>query len=620
MSLQLLCALLLLDGDAPARSGGVFALSADPRQSMAALKAEVKRRKPNDLRGVAVEALRLFLAAQGDDDRWLSDEHEVALALEQRGAAVPDEVLGMLGRGSLDDGDTLGVYLQESGLPPPQAEQLHLLVVVETSEMPAARKRRLETTGRGRQSKPKHGEEQEEQEQRAPEIELSYEQSEFVRLAVEQRRNMLLVAPAGYGKSAVIHAVIRQLEKKLPIVFDQPVCGLCAPTGKAASLIRGRTLHSFLGIGMGRGTVNDWVERVRPAVYMALRGVQVMIIDEISMVSAQFLDRISDYLQRIRQCPEPFGGVQMILVGDLCQLPPVVGAYIFRSHELVRGQFLTFRFTKCFRQNDRAFIDMLSEIRFAKCSESTMATLRQCTGIEPEYANGMTPMHIVSTNKEVDAINERALRNITADGSTNIIRYDICVSPLANPKKAEAYQIAEGIPNFVRLAVGCQIVVTQNIGGGLVNGTQGRVIYANQREIKIELLDKTEGIIEFFPYKDPEEPDVFKAETLFTYMPVRLGYASTVHKAQGMTLQLLEVDLKRVFAHGQLYTAISRVTDLRGLVVKNLNEQAFICSDAVREFYAKLLACNTRQPPGSQPYDCIDLTVDDDDDDNDDDN
>jgi ATP-dependent DNA helicase PIF1 len=426
-----------------------------------------------------------------------------------------------------------------------------------------------------------------------PTIVFSEEQNKFINLAVEQRRNLLLVAPAGYGKSAVMKTIIQLFGSSLPSINDQLVCGLCAPTGKAASLIGGRTLHSYLGIGIGRGSVSDWVQRVRSASFLkptlkALRAVQVLLIDEISMVSAQFLDQISEYLQRIRGNSEPFGGIQMILVGDLCQLPPVEGSFMFRSLEYARAKFQSYQLTKCFRQDDPEFVAMLNEVRFARCSEQTMSTLRKCTNIAPEYANGLTPMRIVSTNKEVDAINERELMALTYDSKIDVITYNARVSQFANPKKAEAYRKADGIPEFVKLAVGCQVVVTQNIGQGIVNGTQGCITAADSKKIELRLQDGNNATIEYFAYKDPEQPDVFLANTLFSYMPVRLGYASTVHKAQGMTLQLLEVDLKRVFAHGQLYTALSRVTDLRGLIVKNLTQRAFICSEAVHEFYRKL--------------------------------
>lgn len=416
-------------------------------------------------------------------------------------------------------------------------------------------------------------------------IVFSEEQKKFIDLAVDERRNLLLVAPAGYGKSAVIKTVIERLGRSLRSVNRQPVCALCAPTGKAASLIGGRTLHSYLGIGRGDGSANDWIKRVHSKIKTTLRGVQVILIDEISMVSADFLDKISKYLQLIRDNHLPFGGVQMILVGDLCQLPPVKGDFVFRSAEFARGKFQPYQFTECFRQNDSDFINLLNEVRFARCSEQTMETLRKCTTIDPDYANGLSPMQIVSTNEEVDSINRHELREFVRRNNDEVAEYRVRIPNSGNMQKAKKYQNAANIPELVEIAVGCQVVVTQNIGHGIVNGTQGYITAANLNSISMRLQDGNIATIEYFDFKDPEHPDVFQANTLFSYLPVRLGYASTVHKAQGMTLKLLEVDFKRTFAHGQLYTAISRVTDLRGLIVKNLTQSAFICNRAVVEFY-----------------------------------
>ncbi|RLN83030.1 hypothetical protein BBJ28_00026439, partial [Nothophytophthora sp. Chile5] len=256
--------------------------------------------------------------------------------------------------------------------------------------------------------------------------------------------------------------------------------------------------------------------------------------------------------------------------------------------EYARAQFKACRFTKCFRQNDPAFVAMLNKVRFGECSDTTFATLAARTSIDPEYANGLKPMVIMSTNAEVDMVNDRELYKLSHDHDAEILTYCVRVSPYADPRKADAYRKADGIPKQVKLTVGCEVVVTQNMGNGLVNGSQGCVISADSQEIVLRLQDDRTATVEFFAYTDPEEPDEYLARTLFSYLPVRLGYASTVHKAQGMTLQLLEVDLKRIFAHGQLYTAVSRVTDLRGLLVKNLTRRAFICHDTVRDFYARL--------------------------------
>ncbi|TMW55246.1 hypothetical protein Poli38472_013137 [Pythium oligandrum] len=415
-----------------------------------------------------------------------------------------------------------------------------------------------------------------------PVVSFTSEQQLFIDLAVVTRRNLLLVAPAGYGKSFVIKEIVERFRHELTRIDEQPVYALCASTGKAASLIGGRTLHSYLGIGLAQGTPDEWVMCLRVNSSMrpkleALKAVQVILVDEVSMVSAEFLDKISTYLQLLRHNYRPFGGVQMILIGDLCQLPPVKESFIFRSKEYKRGYFHPFQFTRCFRQNNREFVALLNEVRFGDCADREFATLQQRTSIDPQYSNGLTPMRIVSTNEEVDKINADEMEALLRKTGVAKERYTCYLS---NPKHAEyAKKCREDarIPEFVDVAVGCQLVVTHNLTDKIVNGTQGRVIATAPNMIGLELDDGIRATIGYASFKDPEDPDVFKADALFSFMPVRLGYASTVHKAQGMTVKLLEIDFARFFAHGQAYTALSRVTDLQGLVVKNLTPEAFIC-------------------------------------------
>ncbi|TMW66620.1 hypothetical protein Poli38472_014596 [Pythium oligandrum] len=422
--------------------------------------------------------------------------------------------------------------------------------------------------------------------QRPTTIEFTNEQEDFIERAVKNRQNLLLVAPAGYGKSAVIKEIVNRFNN------ERVLCALCASTGKAALLVGGRTLHSYLGIGQGNGSVEDWVKFTRSMPYMRnklseLKTVQVILADEVSMVSAKFLDQISEYLQKIRSDPKPFGGVQIILIGDLCQLPPVKGKFIFFSAEYERAAFHPYQFTRCFRQSDDPkFIELLNEVRFGRYSEETWKTLSNRTSIDPEYSNGLTPMRIVSRNDEVDKINEAELNDFLAKQKVAKIKY--AVRNIDDPKKvkkATDYRKKANIPEFVEIAVGCQVVVTQNLGQGIVNGSQGYVTTTGSNWVQLRLHDGSTARIEYVQFKDPELPHMI---TLFSYMPLRLGYASTVHKAQGMTLKLLEVDLKNTFAHGQLYTALSRVTDLRGLTVKNLTPRAFICDKDVLEFYKRL--------------------------------
>ena len=440
-------------------------------------------------------------------------------------------------------------------------------------------------------------------------IPLSEEQKIFLDLVVLQRKNVLLAAQAGFGKSSVISTAIelfghtlkphtnRWFEKqygKFTNVEDLRLCptyGLCASTGKASSLIGGRTLHSYLGIGIGKGSVEEWVKRVSTARYLRdtynnLRAVQVIIIDEVSMISAQMLDKISEYLQILRKCDKPFGGVQLIFIGDMAQLGPVGNGstFMFNSSEYKAANVQTHILTKCFRQNDPTFIKILNEIRLGDCSDESFKILKSQTSIDEKYSQGLKPMRIVSTNAEVDRINERELMDVCNESNLTPISFPV-IRVSSDTKKSEAYRKADAIPEDVKLVVGAQIVITHNISKRVVNGSQGKVVSIRSDEITVSLIDIGEVNIGYIGYKDPEHNDIYTADTLFQYMPLKLAWASTIHKCQGMTLKLIEVDLKKVFCHGQAYVALSRVRSLEGLIVKGLtSKKTFICDSAVKRF------------------------------------
>ncbi len=436
-------------------------------------------------------------------------------------------------------------------------------------------------------------------------VDFSDEQIEFMKSAIIDRKSIALLAPAGYGKSQCLETTMKLFKKCVKQdgadFFDQtyhknngeylqqlPVAQICASTGRAASLIKARTIHSLLGIGLARGDPAFWYDRLLSAKYLApthdmLMAVQCIVVDEISMIGGKLLDKISDYLKMIKHCEKPFGGVQMIFVGDFAQMPPINDTFAFQSNAYKSAETLQVRLTKCFRQTDPIFKRILDNLRFGNTTTTDIKILRNCTSIDEEFSGGLKPTMLRSTNKEVDDINERQLQVLCDSTNEKTVTYAVRsnVSKTITKQRCKTYVI----PEFVELAIGAQVMVTFNISSIIVNGTIGVVTMMDTEFVRIKLPDGMTTDIPYIGFKDPNTKDVYSAPDLFKYMPLRIAYAISIHKAQGATIPLLEVDCSRIFVSGQLYVAISRARDMKGLIVKSLSERAIMCSPLVKKFY-----------------------------------
>jgi len=440
-------------------------------------------------------------------------------------------------------------------------------------------------------------------------IKFSDEQIAFMQLAVKSRKNLALLAPAGYGKSETLITTIKLFkacvkqdtiqhfanlyginQEDAQILSEKPVVYLCASTGKAASLLHVRTIYSLLGIGIGRGTPAQWYKRVSTAKYLKgsfqlLRSIKCLIIDEISMIGGTILDKISEYFKLIKQRAEPFGNIQIILVGDFAQLPPINDVFAFQCASYNHANITLMTLSKCFRQSDPVFKNILDELRFGFLSPESFAVLRNQTSIDAEYAGDIKPTLLCSTNAEVDIINNREIQRVCEETKQTPQKFKIMNMKTADYKKADACRKADGLTESVDLVIGAQVMVTFNISHDLINGTQGVVTEMNNNYVTIKQPNGESNDIPYIGFKDPDAEDVYTAKDLFQYMPLRVSYAMSIHKSQGTTLQLLEIDCKRIFVAGQLYVGISRVRDLRGLIVKNLNNKAVMCHPLVKQFY-----------------------------------
>ena len=409
--------------------------------------------------------------------------------------------------------------------------------------------------------------------------------------AVQSGLNVFITGPAGTGKSFVIQHI------KDWVAAQNKALSVTAMTGCAAVLIGGRTLHSALGIGLAQGNSADVVAKIytNPSTTRKLRDLEVLIVDEISMMSDDLFDKISAVLSVVRENPRPFGGIQLILCGDFAQLPPVSGNYCFKSPEWSRAVQETVVLTTLMRQlKDTTFQVMLSELRMGKCSADTFSKLKALMLTEDGDETGSSPVQptvLYSLRRDVDAVNSAEYGALVKAGAQERAYATEYGGAKGGTKagaagiKAQAKKWGDNvaIPASTTLCVGAQVVVTANVDmeNGVVNGSRGVVTRLGAAGPEIVLLDGRRIVVE--PKRLVDDSN----RLAVTYCPLQYAWALTINKSQGMTLDKAVVDLGgSVFASGQAYTALSRVRDLESVRLSGLSKRSFILHPDVAAFYA----------------------------------
>lgn len=398
-------------------------------------------------------------------------------------------------------------------------------------------------------------------------------EQESVLQAIQQKENVFITAPAGYGKSYVIQRVV-QWAKEESLSF-----GVTAMTGAAAILINGRTLHSFLGIGLGKNTAEELANQCKKYIQRKLRKLSLLIVDEISMLDHQLFDKISTYLSIIRNQPNiPFGGVQLVFSGDMFQLPPVKGDYCFMSKTWSQCNFKVIQFTKNMRQqNDVPFQKILQSVRMGICSTQELEQLKVLS--DTEFTNGIVPTRLYSLNIDVDRINQAELQQLV--NKTNPILKTYSIRYYQNETQLKPIVKSMNVPEKVQLCKDAQVVLTRNIDTnvGLVNGSRGVVIDVKDESVLVKFQDDFVYDVAYYLHEEDNR-------SLFSYIPLRLAYALSIHKCQGMTLDAIEIDLgDSIFCYGQAYTALSRAKNLQSIRVVDVDPKSFKTHPAVLNFY-----------------------------------
>ncbi|HRG00912.1 MAG TPA: helix-turn-helix domain-containing protein [Bacteroidia bacterium] len=406
----------------------------------------------------------------------------------------------------------------------------------------------------------------------------------------QTNKPVFLTGKAGTGKTTFLRNIIEHTHKNAIIV---------APTGIAAINAGGVTIHSQFGIPFGLfipdssykidntntkiNTPYTMVKHLnmRDQKRKLLQDLELLIIDEVSMLRADLLDTIDFVLRSIRrQQHKPFGGVQLLFIGDLMQLPPVIkeeewsvlrhyynSIYFFDAHVLRNEKPVYIELDKIYRQNDNTFIDLLNNLRNNKVTQANIDLLNSYYKPNFDVSSALNIITLTTHNQKADTLNKSALMELK--GKSYFFSADI---------EGEFNEYAYPVEAYLELKVGAQIMFIKNDISGkqqFFNGKIGVVSHLSDKEIEIDFKDGTKPfVLEKYEWKNikyelNEVTNEIEENTIgtFTQYPIKLAWAITVHKSQGLTFEKAILDINRAFAPGQVYVALSRLKSLDGLVL-----------------------------------------------------
>lgn len=376
--------------------------------------------------------------------------------------------------------------------------------------------------------------------------------------------NVFLTGEPGAGKTYVINQYVAWLEAAGLNV------AVTASTGIAATHIGGMTIHSWSGIGIKDILTSQDLDQIasRERIVKRAKAAQVLVIDEISMLDGKVLDMVDQVLRTVRQKPEAFGGLQVVCIGDFFQLPPVtrqgdIMRYAFESNAWLNLKPLVCYITEQYRQEDEMLLGLLGSIRRNEIEDEHYTLLEEQKEIAYEQ---IEPTRLYTHNTDVDTLNNQKLAELSGSPKT----YQMS----SKGKKP----LIEGLvknclsPETLVLKEDAMVMCTKNnFEVGYVNGTLGRVVRFDQGYPVVETTSGKEILIKPTTWELAEDKKVLAS---IEQLPLRLAWAITIHKSQGMSLDAAEIDLSKAFVYGQGYVALSRVRSLDGLKIIGMHANA----------------------------------------------
>ncbi|MDR0544550.1 MAG: AAA family ATPase, partial [Odoribacteraceae bacterium] len=418
-----------------------------------------------------------------------------------------------------------------------------------------------------------------------PQLELAFDYLENTGM------NVFLTGKAGTGKTTFLKHFKERSSKRAVVL---------APTGVAAINAGGVTIHSFFQLPFGPRVpgLATRESKFGKEKISIIRSIDLLVIDEISMVRADLLDAVDDALRRFRDRQRPFGGLQLLMIGDIQQLAPVArddewailgkhyeSVYFFHSKALQATRYVTIELKKVYRQQDQLFIDLLNRVREYRLDEETLRALNQ------RYAPGFAPeegyITLTTHARQAAEINERQL------------------DALATPPRVYRAEVKDDFPDHsfptdreLTLKRGAQVMFVKNDSSPekrYYNGMIGEVI--NTGEERVEVRGKEDGLLVRVTREEWKNTRyavdanskelVEKVEGTFKQLPLKLAWAITIHKSQGLTFEKAVIDPHAAFAHGQVYVALSRCRSLDGLVLSTPLRAAALKRDAAVERFVE---------------------------------
>lgn len=402
--------------------------------------------------------------------------------------------------------------------------------------------------------------------------------------------NIFCTGHGGTGKSWLLECIVKSIRSSgARMSGRKPVVAVTAPTGTAAFNVRGITIHRFAGVGTETENIGRMIARASVGNKRKLwQETDVLIIDEISMVSGIFFSNLYAMAQEIRNSSEPFGGIRVLIFGDFLQLPPPTG-YKFRAFRAFECEawrncnMSVFLLTQTVRQTNAEFIGILNCIRIGLCNDSVSNYIKSLSRAV-DYDDGIEPVKLFARKKPVEAFNIEKLSLI--EEQTHIF--------LANDTGTSTSLNACPAPRILELKIGAKVMLTRNLTSDLVNGSIGTVKgFTEIDDIEVPVVDMIgeagkirETVVTRVSWETVGPNGAIIARRI--QVPLILAWAVTIHKAQSTTIPRLFVNMSGIFESGQAYVALSRCQSPDNLQVINFSPESIKADAQSVEFYNNL--------------------------------